>query len=160
MENAPDLEAPDERHLRRAIQLARLAIDLGEAPFGSLLVNRRGDILMEAHNTVVSSGDIGAHPEFKIAQWAAREMSRCAAAESTLFTSCEPCAMCGSAIDRSGIGRVVYALSTHQPNLLRGTSGHLKVPTYGPYLIELAADPVRGYYESRAALSPPRSPGS
>jgi tRNA(Arg) A34 adenosine deaminase TadA len=39
MKIAPELEAPDERHLRRAIQLTRLAIDLGEAPFGSLLVS-------------------------------------------------------------------------------------------------------------------------
>jgi tRNA(Arg) A34 adenosine deaminase TadA len=149
MEPPPALQGSDEQHLLRAVQLAQKARDLGEAPFGSLLVNRVSVILMETHNTVLSTRDISAHPEFKIAQWVAREMSRSAAAETSMFTSCQPCAMCSDAIDRSGIGRVIYALSGEQLHLLRGTAGYVKVPQHGPYMPEVAANPVRDYYNSK-----------
>jgi tRNA(Arg) A34 adenosine deaminase TadA len=147
MELPPALQGIDEQHLLRAIQLARKARDLGEAPFGSLLVNREGVILTEAHNTVLSTRDISAHPEFKIALWVAREMSRGAAGEASMFTSCQPCAMCSDAIDRSGIGRVIYALSGEQLQLLRGTAGYAKVPQHGPYMPEVAANAVRDFYD-------------
>lgn len=139
----------DELHLLRAIELAQSARDLGEAPFGSLLIDQHGTVVMEAHNTVVSERDISAHPEFKIARWAAREMSHSSAAEATLFTSCQPCEMCSGAIDRAGIGRVVYALSEYQLRQLRGHRGYPRVPRFGPYLYETAAKPLRDYYKSR-----------
>ncbi len=103
---------------------------------------------MEARNMVLSEGDISAHPEFKITCWVARQMSADAAAKATLFTSCQPCEMCRGAIDRSGIGRVVYALSEAQLNEIRGHAGYPRVPQSGPYLSEVAADPVRGYYKA------------
>ena len=139
----------DELHLLRAIEIAQLAHDLGEAPFGSLLVDRDGTVVMEAHNTVLSESDISAHPEFKIAMRVAREMSRRSAAETTLFTSCQPCEMCSGAIDRAGIGQVMYALSEAQLSQLRGHTGYSRVPQFGPYLHEAAANPVRDYYKSR-----------
>jgi len=143
------LNSIDESHLRRAIELARLARNSGDAPFGSLLVDQSGAVVMEAHNTVLSEGDISAHPEFKIACWVARQMSADAAAKATLFTSCQPCEMCSGAIDRSGIGRVVFALSEAQLNEVRGNAGYPKVPQFGPYLYEAAAAPVRDHYKAR-----------
>lgn len=143
------MNANDEAHLRRAIELARLAHSTGDAPFGSLLVDEHGAIVMEAHNTELTEGEISAHPEFKIACWAARQMSADAAAKATLFTSCQPCEMCCGAIDRSGIGRVVYALSAAQLGEIRGYAGRPRVPQFGPYLSAAAAAPVRDYYQTR-----------
>ncbi len=137
----------DELHLHRAIELARRARDLGEAPFGSMLVGHDGTVLMEAHNTVRSQHDISAHPEFKIAMWAARELAPASAAGTTMYTSCQPCQMCSGAIDRSGIGQVVYALSESQLRELRGHAGIARVPQLGPHLHELAAEPLRGYFQ-------------
>src|SRR5918998_6790702 len=104
----------DERHLRRAIDLAAEARAAGDMPFGSLLAGPEGEILAEARNTVLSDRDVTAHPELKLARWAGRELDREVAAATTMYTSCEPCPMCAGAISRSGLGRVVYALSAEQ----------------------------------------------
>ena len=101
----------DERFLRRAIELAAKARAAGEAPFGSLLVGPDGTVLREDHNTVLCDRDITAHPELKLARWAARELDASTAAAATLYTSCQPCGMCSGAIDRSGLGRSGVALT-------------------------------------------------
>ena len=113
----------DESLLRRAIGIAAHAVTLGEAPYGSLLADPDGAILAEAHNTVRSDNDITAHPELKLARWAARELDPDTAARTTMYTSCQPCTMCSGGIVRSGLGRVVYALSTKQLFELNPQSG-------------------------------------
>ena len=60
------MKETDETHLRRAIALAQLARDSGEQPFGSLLVGPDGAVLGEDHNTVLSDGDVTAHPELSL----------------------------------------------------------------------------------------------
>jgi tRNA(Arg) A34 adenosine deaminase TadA len=94
----------DQALLRRAIAIAAHAITLGDAPYGSLLAGADGAILHEAHNTVRRDNDITAHPELKLARWAAREFGPGAAARTTMYTSCQPCPMCTGAIARSGLG--------------------------------------------------------
>ena len=113
----------DESLLRRAIGIAAHAVTLGEAPYGSLLADPDGAILAEAHNTVRRDNDITAHPELKLARWAARELDPDTAARTTMYTSCQPCTMCTGGIVRSGLGRVVYALSTKQLIELNPQSG-------------------------------------
>lgn len=137
---------PDHDHLRRAIELAVAGRAAGDAPFGSLLVGPDGTVLAEEHNTVLSDGDITAHPELKLARWAARELASDVAAATTMFTSCQPCGMCSGAIDRSGLGRVVYALSAEQFAGIDGTHGFPQVPQAGPALFDEARVPIEGYY--------------
>ena len=136
----------DERYLRRAIELAAQARAAGEAPFGSLLVGPGGEILAEAHNTVLADRDISAHPELKMARWAARELDPAAATATTMYTSCQPCGMCGGAIERSGLGRVVFALSSEQFAALNPGFGWPAVRYEGPALFDEARVPIDGYY--------------
>jgi tRNA(Arg) A34 adenosine deaminase TadA len=136
----------DERFLRRAIELAAAGRAAGDAPFGSLLVGPGGDVLVEDHNTVLSDNDISAHPELKLAKWAARELSPGVAAATTLYTSTQPCGMCSGAIDRSGLGRVVFALSDEQFAALKPPDGFPPVPQEGPALFDEARIPIDGYY--------------
>jgi tRNA(Arg) A34 adenosine deaminase TadA len=135
----------DEQFLRRAIALAAAGRAGGEAPFGSLLVGADGTVLAEEHNTVLGDRDISAHPELKLARWAARELDPKLAAATTLYTSCEPCGMCTGAIERSGLGRVVFALSNEQLATLK-PHGFDAVPMDGPALFDEARVPVTGYY--------------
>ncbi|ONI83554.1 tRNA-specific adenosine deaminase [Saccharothrix sp. ALI-22-I] len=132
--------------LRRAIELAAEARAGGNPPFGSLLVGSDGAVLAEERNTSVTDDDITAHPELKLARWAARSLSPEVAAGTTMFTSCQPCGMCVGAIERSGLGRVVFALSTEQLNALKPGGGFAAVPQEGPALLEEARVPVVGYY--------------
>jgi tRNA(Arg) A34 adenosine deaminase TadA len=137
----------DETLLRRAIGIAARAVALGDAPYGSLLAGPDGTILAEAHNTVRRDNDITAHPELKLARWAARELDPDTAARTTLYTSCQPCGMCGGGIVRSGIGRVVYALSTAQLVEANPQSGDWPTVTQdGPALFDEARAPIDAYY--------------
>ena len=135
-----------DRLLRRAIALAAEARAAGDPPFGSLLAGPDGAIVAEERNTTVTGADISAHPELKLARWAARELDPATAAATTMYTSCQPCQMCTGAIARSGLGRVVYALSEEQLNALKPGGARPRVPQEGPALYEEARVPVEGYY--------------
>jgi tRNA(Arg) A34 adenosine deaminase TadA len=136
----------DRAFLRRAIEIAAEAVTGGDAPYGSLLVDALGAVLVQAHNTVERDRDITAHPELKLAVWAARELSPESAAATTMYTSCQPCGMCTGAIVRSGLGRVVFALSTEQLIELNPGSDWPAVPQDGPALFDEARVPVERYY--------------
>jgi len=138
----------DERFLRRAIRLALAARDAGQRPYGALLVGPGGAILAEDHNTVLADSDITAHPELKLARWAAQQLDAAAIRATTMYTSCEPCGMCAGAIERAGIGRVVFALSDEQWHTLTresaGSQATRDVVYEGPALFEEACAPVEG----------------
>jgi tRNA(Arg) A34 adenosine deaminase TadA len=136
------LTETDERHLRRAIALAVAARDAGDRPFGSLLVDTDGRVLAEAVNTEHTDDDITAHPELKLARWAARHLAADTAAVATMYTSCQPCGMCTPAIERSGLGRVVYALSAEQVAQLCPAPAPAPVAYAGPALPDEARVPV------------------
>lgn len=104
------LDTADLAHLRRAIDLSASARAHGNHPFGALLVTADGRVI-EAENTVLTDRDVTAHAETVLVRRAWQQVDAADVAASTLFTSCEPCAMCCGAIFWAGIGRVVYALS-------------------------------------------------
>ena len=101
----------DEKLLRRAIEIAQNAREHGNHPFGALLANAEGNILLEAENTVVTTKDITAHAELNLIRQASNKFTPEVLKECTLYTSTEPCPMCAGAIFWSDVGRVVYALS-------------------------------------------------
>ncbi|HJB64162.1 MAG TPA: nucleoside deaminase, partial [Candidatus Microbacterium pullistercoris] len=59
------LTESDLLHLRRCVELAREALDSGDEPFGSLLVDPSGKVVFEDRNRV-ADGDSTRHPEFEI----------------------------------------------------------------------------------------------
>jgi tRNA(Arg) A34 adenosine deaminase TadA len=140
------MSTEQETLLRRAIELAAAARAGGNPPFGSLLVGPDGTVLAEERNTTITDADISAHPELKLARWAARELDPATAAATTMYTSCQPCRMCAGAIERSGLGRVVFALSGEQLSGLKAGGDWPDVPQEGPALYAEARVPVEGYY--------------
>lgn len=107
------IDEQDKKHLARCIALAKRALDLGDQPFGSVLVSANGDVLFEDHNHV-SGGDHTQHPEFEIARWAANHVPAAERASCTVYTSGEHCPMCSAAHGWVGLGRIVYAASSQQ----------------------------------------------
>ena len=100
-------------HLRRCVELATDAVDAGDEPFGSVLVDASGQQLFEDHNHV-AGGDRTQHPEFAIARWAAEHLPPDERATATVYTSSEHCPMCAAAHGWVGLGRIVYATSSEQ----------------------------------------------
>jgi len=123
-----ELTQQDLKFLRRAIELAREARAGGRHPFGCVIVNQRGETVVEARNNAVRpAGDPTQHAETLACAAAARLLTESELAACTLYTSTEPCAMCAGAIYWVGIGRVVFALS--EKGLMRYTGSHEENPT-------------------------------
>jgi tRNA(Arg) A34 adenosine deaminase TadA len=114
----------DLAHLRRAVDLAEIALDAGEEPFGTVLVGADGAVLFEDHNRT-SGGDQTRHPELEVARWAANNMAPEARAVATVYTSGEHCAMCSAAHGWVGLGRIVIAASSKQ---MRGWAAEFGAP--------------------------------
>ncbi|KAI0864992.1 cytidine/deoxycytidylate deaminase [Xylaria cubensis] len=106
--------ATDLSHLRRCIELAAEALEAGDAPFGSVLVDGAGNVLAEDRNRIKSMNDSTRHPEFELARWAATNMTAEARAEATVYTSGEHCVMCSAAHAHVRIKRIVYVASMQQ----------------------------------------------
>ncbi len=107
------LDDTDLHHLRRCAELAREALEDGDEPFGSLLVDGDGAVRFEDRNRV-KGGDQTRHPEFEIARWSASHLSAEERAAATVYTSGEHCPMCSAAHAWMGLGRIVYAVSSAQ----------------------------------------------
>jgi tRNA(Arg) A34 adenosine deaminase TadA len=103
----------DLKRLRRCVELAQAALDDGDEPFGSILVDGDGAVLFEDRNRV-KDGDHTRHPEFAIAQWAVANLTPDERARMTVYTSGEHCPMCSAAHAWVGLSRIVYAASSKQ----------------------------------------------
>lgn len=148
--------------LRRAIALAAESRAAGQHPFGAVLADAAGRVLMEAGNRFHPHGDGTAHAERLLATRACVELPPEARAGATLYSSAEPCAMCSGAIYWAGIGRVVYGLSEsrlkamigpHPENLTMDlpcrtvfAAGQRAIAVEGPLLEEEAAVAHRGFW--------------
>ena len=112
----------DLQLLRRAIDVARRAREHGNHPFGAVLVDELGNVLLEAENTVSTEHDCTGHAELNLMRLASRQFSAEMLPHCTLYTSTEPCPMCAGSIFWGGVGRVVYALSEEGLYAMTGDS--------------------------------------
>ena len=88
----------DEAFLRKAFDVARRARDQGQHPFGAILVDAKGTVLMEQGNAFLQEGhDMTAHAERMIATRASKAWRPPFLAGCTLYSTAEPCAMCAGA---------------------------------------------------------------
>lgn len=111
------------RHLRRANEVARAAMDAGRHPFGALLVAPDGEtVLLEQANV-----DSVNHAEAVLAREAARRFAPEYLWDCTLVATAEPCAMCAATQYWAHIGRLVYGISERR--LLDLTGNHAENPT-------------------------------
>lgn len=108
-----ELSPEDLTHLRRCVDLAREALEAGDEPFGSVLVDPDGAVLREERNRT-GGGDQTRHPELELARWAAVQVAPDVRPGCTVYTSGEHCPMCAAGHAWVGLGRIVYAASTEQ----------------------------------------------
>jgi tRNA(Arg) A34 adenosine deaminase TadA len=150
----PDTDAV---HLRRCVTLAGLALEAGDDPFGSVLVDADGDILAEERNLEHSRHDPTAHPELALARWAVAHLPLAERAATTVYTSGEHCPMCAAAHAWAGLGRVVFAASAAQLAGWRADWGLPASPVRALAITEVApglevVGPVSPYDEEMRAV--------
>lgn len=103
-----DFTAEDREFMRRAIDLSIENIDMGGGPFGAVIV-RDGKLIASGTNRVVPNNDPTAHAEVVAIRNACRELETFDLSGCTVYTSCEPCPMCLSALYWAGVERICYA---------------------------------------------------
>lgn len=152
----------DERHLRYAIEVAKLSREHGNRPFGAVLVGPSGARLIVAENTQVTERDCTGHAETNLMRFASAQFDRDHLARCTLYASTEPCAMCAGAIYWGNVRRIVFALDEATLSQFIGddpenvqlnlpaaqvfAAGRFSVELIGPALLEEALAVHEGFW--------------
>ncbi|WP_159591087.1 nucleoside deaminase [Chelativorans xinjiangense] len=148
--------------LRRTMELAEQSRARGDHPFGALLADPDGNILLEAMNTCGTRGDRTGHAERNLMTEASLKYDADFLAGCTMYTSAEPCAMCAGAVYWAGVGRVVHGMSEKALKELIGpdpenltmdlpcrdvfAAGQRQVEVIGPLLAEESAKVHKGFW--------------
>ena len=111
----------DEQFLRQAIDVSRRSRANGNHPFGAIFVDSSGNVLVEAENSVVTTGDLIGHAETNLARKMGLTLTAEQIAGGTVYASCEPCAMCAGSMYWAGVCRLVYGMN--ETDLLPFDSG-------------------------------------
>lgn len=103
-----DYSLEDQKFMQMAIELSIENIDSGGGPFGAIIV-RDGELIAKGANRVVPNNDPTAHAEVVAIRNACQKLQTFDLRGCTVYTSCEPCPMCLSALYWAGIERICYA---------------------------------------------------
>ena len=96
-------------YMKKAICNAEKGILNNEGgPFGAVIVDKMGNIISNGNNKVIMQNDPTAHAEIVAIREACKKLNKYDLSDYTIYTSCEPCPMCLSAIIWSNIKNVYY----------------------------------------------------
>ena len=96
------------KFMLRAIALSIESVKTGGGPFGSIIV-KDDKIISEGFNKVTSTNDPTAHGEIVAIRDACKKLNNFNLKGSELYSTCEPCPMCLSAIYWARIDKISYA---------------------------------------------------
>lgn len=117
-----------QKYLQRCIEISENARKNGNTPFGALLVDPAGNILLEQENIEITEHICTGHAETTLAARASQEYEKEFLWDCTLYTTAEPCVMCTGSIYWANIGQIVYAMS--EVKLLELTGSNDQNPTF------------------------------
>lgn len=101
----------DTEMMRRCIRLSATAAERGEFPFAALICEGNR-VVVETTNLVVQSADVTRHAELVAVSEAQKILGRKDLSTCTLYSNVEPCVMCSFPVRETGIGRVIFAISS------------------------------------------------
>jgi tRNA(Arg) A34 adenosine deaminase TadA len=93
--------------MRKAINLSIENVKRGGGPFGAI-ITKDGKIISTGVNQVTKNNDPTAHAEINAIRKAARKLGTFDLSGCEIFTSCEPCPMCLSAIYWAHLDKLYY----------------------------------------------------
>jgi tRNA(Arg) A34 adenosine deaminase TadA len=114
--------------LYETARIARRAKTKGNHPFGCLLADKEGNILLEGENTVVTEHNDCGHAETNLMIAASKKYGRDFLADCSIYSTGEPCAMCTGAIYWANVRRIVIGFS--ERDLLAMTGADPENPTF------------------------------
>jgi tRNA(adenine34) deaminase len=97
----------DEHWMRSALELAKVAADVGEVPIGAVLV-LDNQMIGKGYNSPIKQHNPSAHAEMLALQSAALHLSNYRLPRATLYTTLEPCLMCAGAMVHARIERLIF----------------------------------------------------
>lgn len=97
----------DRHFMKMACEIASANIDKGGGPFGAVIV-RDGEVIASAGNSVTLTNDPTAHAEVNAIRQACSVMNNFKLDGCVVYSSCEPCPMCLSALYWAGVSRIYY----------------------------------------------------
>lgn len=97
----------EEKYMRMAAEISFNNIDRGGGPFGAVIV-RDGEVVATGANTVTLDNDPTAHAEVNAIRHACHKLKTFQLSGCTVYSSCEPCPMCLSALYWAGVRKVFY----------------------------------------------------
>jgi tRNA(Arg) A34 adenosine deaminase TadA len=141
--------------LARAVQLALDNAAAGQLPFGALVV-RAGTVLATGVNTALRDYDPVAHAEVAAVRNACRSLGVLHLTGATVYSSCEPCAVCHAVAAATGVVRVVYAAPKEDvPDLgYPAPSDNYELPVTMQRLLRSAAPDQIVYMPTSGAAEP------
>ncbi|MEG1594121.1 MAG: nucleoside deaminase [Oscillibacter sp.] len=123
-----ELTAREVELLRRVIEICAEAKAAGNYPFGCLLADKEGNILMEQGNCEnAHQGDCTGHAETELMRRASQKYTKEEMWDLTMYNCGEPCAMCSGAMYWGNLGRLVYI--GRETTLKEYTGDDLRNPT-------------------------------
>jgi guanine deaminase len=96
------------KFMKEAIELSIVNVTKGGGPFGAVIV-KGGKIIAEGTNNVAKKNDPTAHAEIVAIRNASKKLKSFSLKGCEIYTSCEPCPMCLSAIYWANIDKIFYA---------------------------------------------------
>ncbi|HET7396583.1 MAG TPA: tRNA adenosine(34) deaminase TadA [Gammaproteobacteria bacterium] len=97
----------DEKWMQEALTLARQAEAEGEVPVGAIIV-KDDEIIGRGWNHPIAAHDPTAHAEIIALREAAQTLENYRLADTSLYVTLEPCAMCAGAMVHARVGRLVF----------------------------------------------------
>lgn len=98
------------KYIKLAKDIAENGMNNNEGgPFGAIITDKEGNIIAKGNNQVLKNNDPTAHAEVVAIRNACKKLNTYDLSNYILYTSCEPCPMCLSAIIWSNIKEIYYA---------------------------------------------------
>jgi len=116
----------DEIYMRRAIEAALVGRERGELPFGAILVDPDGAVVAHEQDRVNELADVTQHAEVRLISSATRVMGP-SLNGYTVYTTCEPCAMCFTSMWLACVSGVTYGTTIAQVDSVLA-DGHKEMP--------------------------------
>ena len=112
----------DKIYMKKAIELAKAAVEHGNEPFGAVLV-KDDEIVFTNENQIYTKHDPTFHGEAGLIREFCEKIGITDLHEYTIYASCEPCFMCSGAMVWVKLGRLVYGASNDDLEKILGNEG-------------------------------------